>query len=262
VSREETVAQLRLFPLHAPARSPHGHALSRRTRRSNGPGSAGPRRSSLRNGRSRSGATGSFAPGAGASSTGNGVTAGGAGAARQRDLERDREAVIRRALEAHGGPFLVIAITQGHREGWWDCDGKGHPGHPCSGTRGCKVRADVAERENERFPARRRALMNDARTYALRAMRKAGYEVRPVRLPPGSDARTSTAGLDHAHLVHGPSLEAREGVRTVLREGARPEVDVTRPRLRGSVPPRSLEAAPVSGPRAGRDGWRAISRST
>jgi hypothetical protein len=69
-------------------------------------------------------------------------------------------------LETHGGPFIVIAITQGHGDGWWDCNGKGHHGHPCSGLRGCKVKADVAERENEAFPTRRRALMNDARTYA------------------------------------------------------------------------------------------------
>jgi hypothetical protein len=92
---------------------------------------------------------------------------------------RDREAVIRRALETHGGPFLVIAVTQDHREGWWDCDGSGHRGLPCSGPRGCRVKRDIAESENEAFPARRRALINDARTWAVRAMRKAGYEVDP-----------------------------------------------------------------------------------
>ena len=47
---------------------------------------------------------------------------------------RDREAVIRRALQEHGGPFLVIAITQTHTLGWWDCDGSGHRGLPCSGA--------------------------------------------------------------------------------------------------------------------------------
>jgi hypothetical protein len=35
---------------------------------------------------------------------------------------RDREAVIRRALQTHGGPFLVIAITQTHKPGWWECE--------------------------------------------------------------------------------------------------------------------------------------------
>jgi hypothetical protein len=114
---------------------------------------------------------------------------------------RDREAVIRRALESHGGPFLVIAITQTHEAGWWDCDGSGHSGVPCSGVRGCKVKADVAKRENDLFPERRRALLNHARTWALRGMKRAGYAVqasacilvqtieriaRPRSQPPGS----------------------------------------------------------------------------
>jgi len=49
-----------------------------------------------------------------------------------------------------------------------DCDGLGHPGLPCSGTRGCKVKSWIARRENELFPERRRALLNHARTWALR----------------------------------------------------------------------------------------------
>ena len=60
---------------------------------------------------------------------------------------RDREAVIRRALQEHGGPLLVIAITQTHKPGWWDCDGSGHAGLLCSGLRGCKVKAEVVERK-------------------------------------------------------------------------------------------------------------------
>jgi len=78
----------------------------------------------------------------------------------------DREAVIRRCQQTHGGPFLVIAITQTHEESWWDCDGSPHPEFPCSGIRGCRVKAEVAERENARFPERRRALLNHARTWA------------------------------------------------------------------------------------------------
>jgi hypothetical protein len=116
---------------------------------------------------------------------------------------RDREAVIRRALETHGGPFLVIAVTQGHRPAWWDCDGSGHPDHPCSGERGCKVEPDIAERENEAFPTRRRALINDARTYALRAMRRAGYELDPSACLLVQTLEPQQRGLDHVHLVLG-----------------------------------------------------------
>jgi len=138
---------------------------------------------------------------------------------------RDREVVIRKALETHCGPFLVIAITQGHREGWWDCDGRGHRGHPCSGTRGCKVKDDIAERENEAFPARRRALENDARTWALRAMRRAGYEVDPSACILVQTLEPQRRGLDHAHLVlgHCSKLEkafARFFVNALARKSA------------------------------------------
>ena len=138
---------------------------------------------------------------------------------------RDREAVIRRALETHGGPFLVIAVTQGHRESWWDCDGSGHRGHPCSGLRGCKVKAGVAERENEAFPTRRRALINDARTHALRAMRRAGYGVDPSACLLVQTLEPQRRGLDHAHLVlgHSTKLEkafARFFVNALARKSA------------------------------------------
>jgi len=90
---------------------------------------------------------------------------------------RDRDAVIRRALLEHGGPFLAIAITQTHKAGWWACDGASHPGLPCSGPRGCRVKPRIATRENGLFPERRRALLNHARTWALRGMNRAGYDI-------------------------------------------------------------------------------------
>jgi hypothetical protein len=116
---------------------------------------------------------------------------------------RDREAVIRRALESHGGPFLVIAITQTHEAGWWDCDGSGHSGVPCSGVRGCKVKADVAKRENDLFPERRRALLNHARTWALRGMKRAGYAVQASACILVQTIEPQSRGLDHSHLVLG-----------------------------------------------------------
>jgi hypothetical protein len=116
---------------------------------------------------------------------------------------RDREAVIRRALQTHGGPFLVVAITQTHKPGWWACDGSGHPGLPCSGVRGCAVKAEVAKRENDLFPERRRALLNHARTRALRAMRRAGYEVNASACILVETVEPQSRGLDHGHLVLG-----------------------------------------------------------
>jgi hypothetical protein len=49
---------------------------------------------------------------------------------------RDREAVIRRALQEHGGPFLVIAITQTHGAGCGTAMGQA--------IQGCHVRGLAA----------------------------------------------------------------------------------------------------------------------
>jgi hypothetical protein len=116
---------------------------------------------------------------------------------------RDREAVIRRTLQAHGGPFLVIAITQTHKPGWWDCDGAGQRGAACSGQRGCRVRSEIARRENALFPERRRALLNHARMQALRAMKRAGYEVSASACILVQTIEPQSRGLDHGHLVLG-----------------------------------------------------------
>jgi hypothetical protein len=116
---------------------------------------------------------------------------------------RDREAVIRSALQTHGGPFLVIAITQTHKPGWWDCDGSGHRGAVCSGERGCRVKPKLAERENALFPERRRELLNHARTWALRAMKRAGYEVNASACILVQTVEPQSRGLDHGHLVLG-----------------------------------------------------------
>jgi hypothetical protein len=205
VSRDEAVAQLRLIPLDAPARSPRGRPRVVPTYTAEQ--RAAFRRSEEVIAQIRPESVGS-----------NRKLCAGCGRIIHRERRncgrrwcplvngtwsRDREAVIRRALETHGGPFLVIAVTQDHRGGWWDCDKKGHPSLPCSGPRGCKVKPQVAERENEAFPARRRALINDARTWAVRAMRKAGYEVDPSACLLVQTLEPQQRGLDHAHLVLG-----------------------------------------------------------
>jgi hypothetical protein len=123
--------------------------------------------------------------------------------ARPSNVASRREAVIRRALQEHDGPFLVIAITQTHNPGWWDCDGSGHAGLLCSGLRGCKVKAEVVERENDLFPERRRALLNHARTWALRGMKRAGYEIRASACILVQTVEPQSRGLDHGHIVLG-----------------------------------------------------------
>jgi hypothetical protein len=123
---------------------------------------------------------------------------------------RDRESVIRRARKAHGGPFLVIAITQTHEPGWWACDGTGHPGVPCSGQRGCRVRTEIAERQNALFPEGRRALLNHARMQALRAMKRAGYEVSPSACILVRTVEPQSRGLDHGHLVLGHATKVEK----------------------------------------------------
>lgn len=132
---------------------------------------------------------------------------------------RDREAVIRRALQEHGGPFLVIAITQTHRPGWWDCDGSGHPRLPCSGVRGCRVRAEVVERENELFSKRRRALLNHARTWALRGMKRAGYEVQASACILVQTVEPQSRGLDHGHIVLGHATKVEKAFARFFVDG-------------------------------------------
>jgi hypothetical protein len=132
---------------------------------------------------------------------------------------RDREAVIRRALQEHGGPFLVIAITQTHKPGWWDCDGSGHAGLLCSGLRGCKVKAEVVERENDLFPERRRALLNHARTWALREMKRAGYEVRASACILVQTVEPQSRGLDHGHIVLGHATKVEKAFARFFVDG-------------------------------------------
>lgn len=164
----------------------------------------GPKKSLPGSGRNRFRSTASSALAAAKLSTATYATAGGAGCSLvHRTWLRDREAVIRRALQAHGGPFLVIAITQTHEAGWWNCDGSGHAGVACSGVRGCKVKTEVAKRENDLFPERRRALLNHARTWALRGMKRAGYEVQPSACILVQTIEPQSRGLDHGHIVLG-----------------------------------------------------------
>ena len=145
---------------------------------------------------------------------------------------RDREAVIRRCLQEHGGPFLVIAHTQTHETGWWDCDASGHPGVPCSGTRGCKVTAEVAKRENDLFPERRRALLNHARTRALRGMKRAGYEVEPSACVLVQTIEPQARGLDHGYIVLGHANKAEKVFARFLRGCACSFRSRARPRVR------------------------------
>lgn len=131
----------------------------------------------------------------------------------------DREAVIRRGLQTHGGPFLVIAITQTHEAGWWDCDGLGHPGRPCSGAHGCRVKPEIAKRENDLFPERRRALLNHARTWTLRGMKRAGYDVEASVCILVQTIEPQSRGLDHGHLVLGHATKVEKAFARFFVDG-------------------------------------------
>ena len=114
MSRDEAVAQLRLIPLDAPARSPRGRPRVVPTYTAEQ--RAAFRRSEEVIARIRPESVGS-----------NRKLCAGCGRIIHRERRncgrrwcplvngtwsRDREAVIRRALETHGGPFLVIAVTR------------------------------------------------------------------------------------------------------------------------------------------------------
>jgi hypothetical protein len=69
--------------------------------------------------------------------------------------------------------------------------------------RGCRVNPEVVKRENALFPKRRRALLNHARTWALRGMKRAGYEINPSACILVQTIEPQARGLDHGHVVLG-----------------------------------------------------------
>jgi hypothetical protein len=71
------------------------------------------------------------------------------------------------------------------------------------GQRGCKVRSEIAQRENALFPERRRALLNHARMRALRATKRAGYDLNASACILVQTVEPQSRGLDHGHLVLG-----------------------------------------------------------
>jgi hypothetical protein len=80
----------------------------------------------------------------------------------------------------------------------------------CSGVRGCKVKADVVRRENDLFPERRRALLNHARTWALRGMKRAGHDVQASACILVQTVEPQSRGLDHGHLVLGHATKVEK----------------------------------------------------
>lgn len=129
--------------------------------------------------------------------------------------------IVRAALSAYcdlyagDGRVLSTVMTCTHKPGWWDTDRCGHvsDGSRCSGPAGCRVRADVEERERRLFPARSRAAKKMARTDALRKLKRAGYPVgkeEAKRLGVLiSVVEDQQRGVPHEHLVcpHTTALE-------------------------------------------------------
>ena len=80
----------------------------------------------------------------------------------------------------------------------------------CSGVRGCRVKAEVAERENELFAERRRGLLNHARTWALRGMKRARDEVNASACILVQTIEPQSRGLDHGHIVLGHATKTEK----------------------------------------------------
>ena len=139
--------------------------------------------------------------------------------------------VVRAALNAYlalhggGGRVLTTALTCRHEEGWWDIERCGHPadGSKCSGPGGCRVKREIEEEERRRFPARRRAALNMARTEAVRKLRRAGYPADREALRTLtvliSVTEDQTRGLPHEHVCcwsYDPGLRSRSRKRSSM----------------------------------------------
>jgi hypothetical protein len=72
------------------------------------------------------------------------------------------------------------------------------------------VKRDVAKRENALFPGRRRALLNHARTWALRGMRRAGYDIKASACILVQTIEPQSRGLDHGHIVLGHATKVEK----------------------------------------------------
>lgn len=64
--------------------------------------------------------------------------------------------------------------------------------------------------ENDLFPERRRALLNHARTWALRGMSRAGYDVEASACILVQTIEPQSRGLDHGHLVLGHATKVEK----------------------------------------------------
>ena len=87
---------------------------------------------------------------------------------------------------------------------WWDRSKCSHgPEIPCSGPRGCRVLAPVAEEQRLLWSARRHETLNMARTYAIRQLRREGWteERWPTLLV--WVLEDQSRGVPHLHFVLG-----------------------------------------------------------
>ena len=85
--------------------------------------------------------------------------------------------------------------------------------------RGCKVKAQVIEREKELFSQRRRALLNHARTWALRGMKRAGHEVQASACILVQTVEPQSRGPDHGHIVLGHATKVEKAFARLFVDG-------------------------------------------
>jgi hypothetical protein len=121
--------------------------------------------------------------------------------------------VLRGALDAYcelygtEAKVLSFAMTCTAQPGWWDTARCSHsPGVPCSGRIGCRVLPEVEKRERDRWPERKRAALNMARTDAIRKLKAVGYSLADGERWPNlliSVTEDQKRGLPHLHGVLG-----------------------------------------------------------
>jgi hypothetical protein len=84
----------------------------------------------------------------------------------------------------------------------------------------------VVERENDLFSERRRALLNHARTWALRGMTRAGYEVQASACILVQTVEPQSRGLDHGHIVLGHATKVEKAFARFFVDGLARFADV------------------------------------
>ncbi|MFN8225065.1 MAG: hypothetical protein U0R50_17670 [Gaiellales bacterium] len=118
--------------------------------------------------------------------------------------------VVHSALDAycdlHGSEAKLLqgVLTCSAEPWWWDRSKCSHgPEVVCSGPRGCRVLPSVAEEQKRLWSARRTKTLNQARTAAIRQLRREGWEVEQPPTILLWVLEDQSRGVPHLHFVLG-----------------------------------------------------------